>query len=291
MYTLFLWFNMLAFTLMFAATGCSIIRQIKEQYPWQRNYIIYQISWAFWLLLTTFTFFQHFFIANPGPILSGALSWARIVFSFIIFNLIPVIVYETTGRRWKLWQALLSSGILLIVVTLYLIIASLLSVVLLNAGYHLFLSILTLSGFYKYRLKKSSEKKMFIQYFFLISSIYFLSFSLLNIVFLFLPQGWDQEIGIVSIGLFTFSWASIDIIRFTLDWKQDSDQTIVVPESWGVSPREKEILIKLLSGSTSREISEDLFISMRTVEAHTYSIYRKCGVKSRIELIHKLKKQ
>lgn len=290
MYTLFLWFNMLSFTLMFAATGCSMIRQIKEQYSWQRNYIIYQICWAFWLLLSTFSFFQYFFIDNPGPTLSQALSWIRIVFSFVIFNLIPVIVYEITGKRWKLWQALVSSGILLVIVAMYLIIASLFSVVLLNTGYHLFLAIITLSGFRKYRLKKSSEKKIFIQNFLLLTSVYFLSFSILNIAFLFLPQGWEQEIGIAVIGLFTFSWASIDIIRFILDWKQDSDQTVIVPESWGVSPREKEILMKLLAGSTNREISEELFISMRTVEAHTYSIYRKCGVKSRIELLHKLKK-
>lgn len=289
MYTLFLWFNMLAFTLLFAATGCSVIRQIKESHTWQRKYIIYQICWAFWLLLTTFSFFQNIFIANPGPVVSLTLSWIRIAFSFIIFNLIPVIVYEIIDKRWKLWQALVSSGILLAVVILYLIIASLLSVVLLNAGYHLFLAIITLYGFRKYRHKKASEKKIFIQNFLLLTTIYFLSFSLLNIIFLFLPQKWEQEIAIVTIGLFTFSWALVEIIRFVMDWQQDSDETVVVPESWGISPREKEVLIKLLAGSTNREISEELFISMRTVEAHTYSIYRKCGVKSRIELLHKLK--
>lgn len=290
MYTLFLWFNMIAFTLLFAATGCSMIRQIKDRLTWQRNYLFYQLCWAFWLLLSTFSFFQQSFIPNPGPGLNQILSWLRIVFSFIIFILLPAIVFEATERRWKIWQALLSSGILLVMVSVYLLILTLTSVVILNSGFHLFLATITILGYRRYRLIKKCKKRLFFENFLLLTSIYFLTFTILNISFLFLPNGWEQEIGIVTIGVFTFSWSVVDILRFIQDWKIDTDQRIIIPENYGISPREAEVLNKVLTGSTNKEISEELFISMRTVETHLYSIYRKCGVKNKIELLHNLKK-
>lgn len=47
--------------------------------------------------------------------------------------------------------------------------------------------------------------------------------------------------------------------------------------------REKEILLKLVSGASNQEISNDLFISPHTVKTHIYNLFRKIGVKNRIE--------
>ena len=287
----FLWFNMIAFTLMFAATGCSVIRYIKTPLSWQRNYIFYQLCWAFWLLLSTFSFFQQSFIPNPGPELNRVLSWIRIAISFIIFILLPTIIYSADGRRWKIWQAVLSSVILLIMVSLYLINSTLTSVVILNSGFHLFLAAITISGYRRYRRIQMSEKKIFFENFLALTSIYFVTFTILNISFLIYPNNWEQEIGIATLGVFTLSWSLTDIIRFIQDWKLETDQTIVIPENWGISPREVEVVKKIITGATNKEISEELFISMRTVETHLYSIYRKCGVKNKIELLHKLERR
>lgn len=63
-----------------------------------------------------------------------------------------------------------------------------------------------------------------------------------------------------------------------------------VPESMvrvvGITPREREIIEKLLEGRTDREIGELLFISPRTVDTHLRNIFRKCGVTSRLQLSH-----
>lgn len=47
---------------------------------------------------------------------------------------------------------------------------------------------------------------------------------------------------------------------------------------------ERRVAEQIVSGATSREAAEKLFISVRTVEAHLASIYRKLGVHSRSEL-------
>jgi len=51
-----------------------------------------------------------------------------------------------------------------------------------------------------------------------------------------------------------------------------------------ITGREREIIELLLKGYTNKLIAKTLFISAKTVKNHIYSIYRKTGVKSRIQL-------
>ena len=41
-------------------------------------------------------------------------------------------------------------------------------------------------------------------------------------------------------------------------------------------------------GHTTREIAAEMFAGVRTVEAHLSSVYRKLGVRSRVELTRRL---
>ena len=59
-------------------------------------------------------------------------------------------------------------------------------------------------------------------------------------------------------------------------------------EGYGISAREAEILRLLVQGKTNQEIASASFISLRTVETHLYNVFRKCGVKSRLELARKI---
>jgi DNA-binding CsgD family transcriptional regulator len=52
----------------------------------------------------------------------------------------------------------------------------------------------------------------------------------------------------------------------------------------GLTDAERRVAEQIIGGATSREAAEKLFISVRTVEAHLASIYRKLGVHSRTEL-------
>lgn len=65
-----------------------------------------------------------------------------------------------------------------------------------------------------------------------------------------------------------------------------------VAELWDLmSPREREIAAMILAGASGKEIGYALGIAAKTVENHTYRLYQKLGVRSRIQfynLIHPL---
>jgi LuxR family transcriptional regulator of csgAB operon len=45
----------------------------------------------------------------------------------------------------------------------------------------------------------------------------------------------------------------------------------------------------LLDGKSNKELAETLFVSEKTIESHLANIYRKVGVKNRLELFSRLK--
>jgi DNA-binding NarL/FixJ family response regulator len=54
---------------------------------------------------------------------------------------------------------------------------------------------------------------------------------------------------------------------------------------------EQRVAGLIASGATNRDAAAELFVSVRTVETHVASIYRKLGVRTRAELAHKLSAQ
>lgn len=58
--------------------------------------------------------------------------------------------------------------------------------------------------------------------------------------------------------------------------------------AFGITRREREILDGIVQGATYRTIAESLYISPRTVETHVNTIFRKCGVNSRAQVVHLL---
>ena len=56
-------------------------------------------------------------------------------------------------------------------------------------------------------------------------------------------------------------------------------------ERFGVTPRECEIIRLLIEGKDNKGITEELFISDHTVKNHIHNIYRKLGIKNRVQLV------
>jgi len=55
---------------------------------------------------------------------------------------------------------------------------------------------------------------------------------------------------------------------------------------YGITKREIEVIQLVVRGRSNRDIEKVLFISMATVKMHLDNIYRKLGVKNRLELIN-----
>ncbi len=61
-------------------------------------------------------------------------------------------------------------------------------------------------------------------------------------------------------------------------------------DRYGITQREREIIDLICTGSTNQEIADRLFISLVTVKDHNYNIFRKTGVRNRVELVNLLGK-
>jgi DNA-binding CsgD family transcriptional regulator len=60
--------------------------------------------------------------------------------------------------------------------------------------------------------------------------------------------------------------------------------TIPTPASDGLTPREREILARVVAGASNRDIATALFISPKTVSVHVSALLRKFGVSGRGDL-------
>lgn len=83
-------------------------------------------------------------------------------------------------------------------------------------------------------------------------------------------------------------------LRFRMLWPDGFDAMSSKPQGMradslqeklrGLTPREEEVLRLMAAGSTNQEIARTLYISESTVKKHVNAVYRKLGVKSRVQL-------
>ena len=55
-------------------------------------------------------------------------------------------------------------------------------------------------------------------------------------------------------------------------------------ELLGITKREREVIKLIQAGKTNQEIADNLFISVATVKDHNHNLFRKSGVRNRLEL-------
>lgn len=76
----------------------------------------------------------------------------------------------------------------------------------------------------------------------------------------------------------------------TVTVSDDVEETAIADENLqGLSEREREVIELVKKGMSNPQIAEELSISVYTVKRHMNNIFKKCSVKSRFELMQKLK--
>lgn len=58
-----------------------------------------------------------------------------------------------------------------------------------------------------------------------------------------------------------------------------------VAERYGISPREREVVLLLSRGLSNKEIAEKMNVAFTTARTHIYNVYKKTGAASRVELL------
>lgn len=103
----------------------------------------------------------------------------------------------------------------------------------------------------------------------------------------------STDLAIFVSGLACFIWSVAGIILFLPFLKSGTPGSLGLPigfaSRYGLSPREAEVIAAVVAGRSTKETAAELFIAIKTVEAHLYSAYRKCAVSSRSTLINKVR--
>ena len=63
----------------------------------------------------------------------------------------------------------------------------------------------------------------------------------------------------------------------------------VIADGFGLTPREKEVMVLIAEGNSMKKVGELLFISLGTVQSHAKNIYRKLDIHSRQDLLDLIK--
>jgi DNA-binding CsgD family transcriptional regulator len=110
---------------------------------------------------------------------------------------------------------------------------------------------------------------------------------------LFLP-GYARGLAINSliVGLFLIPlvWCRLHYLPYTAQQSTGGLDTVLAAlvAQNRISPRERDIIERIVKGMSNKEIKADLNIAYSTVKNHLYNIYQKLNVSSRAQLIHLL---
>jgi DNA-binding CsgD family transcriptional regulator len=66
---------------------------------------------------------------------------------------------------------------------------------------------------------------------------------------------------------------------------------LVPPDDRTLSPAEQRVVALLVAGKSNAEIASELVLSIKTIESHLARVYRRFGVKSRTQLVTRLRQQ
>jgi DNA-binding NarL/FixJ family response regulator len=98
------------------------------------------------------------------------------------------------------------------------------------------------------------------------------------------PQGFLQSFRSVMTGHYCVVGESVDILVEALRDVLSHGNGATSPKDYGLTPRELDIIAKITSGRSNKEVGEEFSISERTVKHHLTNIFSKVGVTSRLQL-------
>ena len=137
-------------------------------------------------------------------------------------------------------------------------------------------------------------------------------FLIYNLVFIFLcvvstVSILDSRTDVDYVGndkeLYVVFWFLFNLLNFFLVWRScrtveemmqteaETPEAVLnrLAEDYHLSQREKEIATLLCKGKNNNDIAAYLFLSPNTVKVHTSNLYRKLGVKNRVQAVQVLR--
>ena len=290
----------------FAALAIAVFWAVKTKESDLRNFsIVYAL---FTLVLVLLVLMQYLFLNVESY---SARSWYFIsgVFQFVEFAVVVAAIHFLLGVYQIRFRRVISLAFLLLIVVCDLLLFSSIGTVLdvdartihLGIGFQITVVAYFLSftymlalGYVPLRRVWDTDKRDFI--------IGFLVFATVGYIETLLNLSRSLRITVVTLSgddgfLFSsipYALYGIFLINYFLHYYHPAPLALYeLPEAflakYGITDREREIILKVIEGKSNADIAAGLFISLATVKTHLHNIYTKIGVESRFDLLAKVR--
>lgn len=304
LYQVIFWFDILTIALLSASVGFGLIFYSRTRLRWLRDYLIYTVCYAAWLLFSIYFYFQAMYLAYPLEQISLTAVALRVLVSLIILYVGPLFalrIAELPVDRREWWLLSIPVAFVFGTVLVFYSTGSQRVAIVPNGVFNLYLGAFFLVA----ALRTAASARSTAQLPSLrLAFLPFLRFSVgayavllgANIVAVFAPGAISTPIidvgfasgfcflwGIMTIGVFVGRFRVIGPPPLELLTAAEIPRGFV--DAFELTNPESEIARDYVAGTQSETIADRRFVSPRTVEGLISSIYRKCGVTNRTELI------
>jgi DNA-binding CsgD family transcriptional regulator len=293
-----LWINIIAFTSLFAAFFIGLKESLILLNGWVKYNYFYILGLSVWVLIATLDDYAEIFIRH-GTVLENQID------ALIMLIAVSAIVYSYFHFMERLFfpgerrTAILAAtgsifGYVIVFVLLIAFQQPYAETFLCLVGFF-GLFVLSVSVVVRVRAWRTDRQKRAYLPLVVANLIFFPAYLAEYLICHFRPATLSfSTTGMFTISAYCLAVSALTIIRslrrpLSPGGEPGSDVPVAFMEEYGVTEREKEIIVCLLRGYSSKKIGETLFIARRTVGNHLQNIYRKCDVQGRLDLVRLLR--
>jgi len=289
-----LWVNTTTFAV--AAVTLVLAAGASARHPakWVRAYLVYHAAYALWLLILTYAFFRAIYVPEPSPAFDVVIAGLRLAASGAILWAYPSLILSLLdgsdrSRRFRGGSLAIGGILLLSTATLVAIDASTFLLGLLNLLFNAYLLALSIFALLKAHEDPPSRARRILAPLFWISAAFYL-YALVAGGLLVGTGRAFRVLSAISASIYCLPWSLLVGIRLFRELAESPHRGMDASFAgrFGITAREADVIERVVQGLPNKHIARELSISLRTVETHLYNVFRKCGVRSRTELIRKI---
>jgi len=289
-----LWANTTTFAV--AAVTLVLAAGASARHPatWVRPYLVYHASYALWLLILTYAFFRAVYVLEPSQAVDSVIAGLRLVTSGAILWAYPTLafaLFADEGARRRTCVASLAVGVGILVPTAALVATGASSFLLgiLNVLFNAYLLGLSVFAVLRARDASPSRQIRILMPLFWISVVFYLYAVIAGGLLTATGQA-ARILSAISASVYCLPWSLLVGIRLFRELAEPLSRGMdeEFASRFGITAREADVIERVVQGLPNKHIARELSISLRTVETHLNNVFRKCGVRSRTELIRKI---
>jgi len=289
-----LWANTTTFAVAVVTLVLAAGASARHPAKWVRPYLVYHASYALWLLILTYAFFRAVYVTEPSETLDLAIAGLRLAASGAILWAYPALTFtlfadDGARRRIRVGSFAVGTGILGPTAVLVATGASSFLLGILNLLFNAYLLGLSVFAVLRARGTSASRPVRILMPLFWISVVFYLYAVVAGGLLTATGQA-ARILSAISASIYCLPWSLLVGIRLFRELasplKRGMSEEFAL--HFGITAREADVIERVVHGLPNKHIARDLSISLRTVETHLRNVFRKCGVRSRTELIRKI---